>query len=217
MIQKVARPGAALKAFRERNGWTLAEVGRRTGMTISTLSKVENDRVSLNFEKLTRLSSGLGLDMASLLSGQPLPTAETVSACRRSTTRKGEETVTETASYNHLYLATDLLNKRFNPTIVEPRARSIEEFGELIRHPGEEFAFVLEGSTELHSCTYAPLILNAGDSVYFDSGMGHAFLAVGSQPCRLLLVSSAPEPAAAPAEEAPPEPDRVVRRLVRRA
>ena len=62
MTQKVARPGAALKAFRERKGWTLAEVSRRTGITVSTLSKVENGRVSLNFEKLSRLSAGLELD-----------------------------------------------------------------------------------------------------------------------------------------------------------
>ena len=78
--------------------------------------------------------------------------------------------------------------------IIEPRACSIEELGELIRHPGEEFAYVLEGVTELHTDTYAPLTLHPGNSIYFDSGMAHAFIAVGEGRCRILLVSSAPEP-----------------------
>ena len=227
MTQKVARPGAALKAFRERKGWTLAEVSRRTGLTVSTLSKVENGRVSLNFEKLSRLSAGLELDIGNLLSPHGVPPTAQVSAGRRSTTRSGEETVYQTEVYNHLHHATDLLNKMFTPMIVEPRARSIEEFGELIRHPGEEFVYVLEGVAELHTDTYAPLTLHPGDSIYFDSGMAHAFIAVGEGRCRILLVSSAPEPnsgmmktpamraanAAGPAEaSATPAPRRLVRR-----
>ena len=226
MTQKVARPGAALKAFRERKGWTLAEVSRRTGLTISTLSKVENGRVSLNFEKLSRLSAGLELDIATLLGPQDAPALQ-VAAGRRSTTRSGEETVYQSEAYNEHHHATDLLNKMFTPTIIEPRARSIEELSELSRHPGEEFAYVLEGVAELHTDTYAALTLRQGDSIYFDSGMAHAFIAVGEGRCRILLVSSAPEaksgvkrptmraanaggPVEAPAAPAP-------RRLIRRA
>jgi transcriptional regulator with XRE-family HTH domain len=227
MTQKVARPGAALKAFRERKGWTLAEVSRRTGLTVSTLSKVENGRVSLNFEKLSRLSAGLELDIGILLGPHGVPPAPQIPAGRRSTTRSGEETVYLTEAYNELHHATDLLSKIFTPTIIEPRARSIEELSELARHPGEEFAYVLEGVTELHTDTYAPLTMRQGDSIYFDSGMAHAFIAVGEGPCRILVVSSAPEPksgaekttpmraanAASPAEaSAAPAPRRLVRR-----
>ena len=53
---------------------------------------------------------------------------------------------------------------------------------------------MLEGVTELHTDTYAPLTLHPGNSIYFDSGMAHAFIAVGEGRCRILLVSSAPEP-----------------------
>ena len=48
----LAKPGAALKALRLKHGWTLAEVSRRTGLTTSTLSKIENDKMSLSFDKL---------------------------------------------------------------------------------------------------------------------------------------------------------------------
>jgi transcriptional regulator with XRE-family HTH domain len=227
MTQKAARPGAALKAIRERRGWTLAEVSRRTGLTVSTLSKVENGRVSLNLDKLTRLSAGLDVDIAALLGPQAVPAATQLSAGRRSTTRRGEETAYQSESYNQLHHATDLLNKIFTPVIIEPRARSIEEIDEMARHAGEEFAYVLEGVTELHTDTYAPLTLRQGDSIYFDSRMGHAFIAVGEGRCQILLVSSASQPksgvakgsavraakAAGLAEEpAAPAPPRLVRR-----
>jgi uncharacterized cupin superfamily protein len=79
------------------------------------------------------------------------------------------------------------------PIVAELHARSLAEFGELIRHPGEEYAFVLEGEVELHTSLYAPVRLKAGDSIYFDSGMGHAYIAASEGRCRVLSLCSAPE------------------------
>jgi transcriptional regulator with XRE-family HTH domain len=191
MSERTAQAGAAVRAFRERQGWTLAEASRRTRLTVSTLSKIENNRVSLNFEKLSRLSAGLGIDIASLLDTRA-SAAAAQNAGRRSVTRTDEGAVIDTGPYRHVYLATDLLSKSFTPIVAEVRARSMDEFGELIRHPGEEFAYVLEGEIELHTDIYAPLMLKTGDSVFFDSSMGHAYLAAGADPCRILSISTDP-------------------------
>src|SRR3546814_3333393 len=67
---------------------------------------------------------------------------------------------------------------------------SIEEFGEFHRHDGEEFVYVLDGELAFYSDSYTPAYLKAGDSIYFDSGMGHAYVAVGDVPCRILSVFS---------------------------
>jgi transcriptional regulator with XRE-family HTH domain len=184
----MAQPGAAVRAVRERRGWTLAEASRRTRLSVSTLSKIENNRVSLNFEKLARLSAGLGIDIANLLDTRAVAAART--AGRRSVTRADEGAVIETGPYRHVYLATDLLSKSFTPIVAEVRARSMDEFGELIRHPGEEFAYVLAGEITLHTDIYAPVTLKTGDSVFFDSSMGHAYLAAGPGPCRILSIST---------------------------
>ena len=53
-----AKPGAMVRAVREQRGWTLAEVSERTGLSVSTLSKVENDKMSLTYDKLSRISKG---------------------------------------------------------------------------------------------------------------------------------------------------------------
>ncbi|HEX3408461.1 MAG TPA: XRE family transcriptional regulator [Caulobacteraceae bacterium] len=190
MTGRTAQPGAAVRAFRESRGWTLAEASRRTRLSVSTLSKIENNRVSLNFEKLSRLSAGLGIDIASLLDTRAATASAPPAAGRRSVTRSDEGAVIETGPYRHVYLATDLLSKSFTPIVAEVRARSMEEFGDLIRHPGEEFAYVIEGAIELHTDIYAPLMLRTGDSVFFDSSMGHAYLAAAPGVCRILSIST---------------------------
>jgi len=182
-----------LKKLRIQRGWTLKEVSRRTGYPVSTLSKIENDRVSLTYDKLTRISAGLEVDFSSLF-GAPEAAAETVPLHgRRSIARAGEGRSIESKNYFHLYPATELLNKRIIPIIVDIRARSLEEFGDLVQHSGEEYVYVLEGEIEVHTSAYAPVRLKAGDSIYFDSTMGHAYIAASTGPCRVLGVCSGTE------------------------
>jgi len=187
------KPGGALRALRTARGWTLAEVSQRTGLPVSTLSKIENDRMSLSYDKLTRLCAGLEIDIAELFAADSLAMAPARVTGRRSITRAGEGRVIDTDDYLHRYPAADLLNKRFVPIIAEIHARSLKAFGELIRHPGEEYAYVLEGAVDLHTELYAPARLETGDSIYFDSGMGHAYIAVSPGRCRVLSICSASE------------------------
>lgn len=187
----VARPGVALRRLRRERQWTLAEVSRRTGLPVSTLSKVENDKLSLSYDKLVRICQGMQVDIARLFAPGLAAMPETPATGRRIITRAGEGRQIDTENYSHRYPAADLLNKKFNPIIAEPRARSLEEFGELVRHPGEEFALIIQGTVDFHSDLYAPTRLEAGDSIYFDSGMGHAYLKACDGRCQVLSICSA--------------------------
>jgi transcriptional regulator with XRE-family HTH domain len=191
-VNTKAKPGSVLKGLRLANGWTLAEVSRRTGLPVSTLSKVENDKMSLSYDKLARISRGLEIDIGQLFSLEAAPPLSLVTG-RRSINRAGEGRMIDTETYESIYTATDLLNKRFVPIVVEVHARSVSEFSEMIRHAGEEYTYVLEGTIELHTDLYAPVTLEAGDSIYFDSGMGHIYLAAGPGPCRVLSICSGDE------------------------
>lgn len=182
-----AEPGLALRSLRKRKNWTLAEVSVRTELPVSTLSKIENGKMSLSYDKLARLSAALEVDIAQLFEPDTANQSARVHG-RRSITRAGEGLAVATENYSHLYPGADVLNKRLVPIIAEPHARSLAEFGELIRHPGEEFVYVLEGTVDLHTDLYTPARLEAGDSVYFDSGMGHAYIAVGLKRCRVLSI-----------------------------
>jgi mannose-6-phosphate isomerase-like protein (cupin superfamily)/DNA-binding Xre family transcriptional regulator len=188
-----AKPGAVLKACRTERGWTLSDVSQRTGLSVSTLSKVENDKMALTYDKLVRLSEGLEIDLARLFGPTGASPVSMDGATRRSVTRAGAGTSVEMPRGNYLYVATDLLNKHMVPIIGEVLATDIDQYGEFMRHPGEEYVYVLEGTLDLHTRMYTPVRLEKGDSVYFDSGMEHAYIAVGGEPCRILSVCSGPE------------------------
>lgn len=191
MRSAVGNPGAALRAFRRKQGWTLAVVSEKTGLPLSTLSRIETDRISPTYEQLSKLSLGLDIDMGQLLSGDT-EAAKPVQTARRSVNRAGDGQLLETPMQSLRYLSVDLTNKQFAPIIGEIKARALQEAGEFHRHDGEEFIFVIAGELQLHSESYAPLVLRAGDSVYFDSGMAHAYVAVGKERCKILSICTAP-------------------------
>jgi len=182
-----------MKAIRARKGWRLLDVSKKTGLTSSTLSKIENGKLSVSYDKLALLAEKLEVDIAEFFTPSDDTRQEVASSGpmgRRSITRAASGHPISTKSYDHFYPAADLRMKRMVPIIAELKARSIADFGPLLKHPGEEFTVILEGNCEFHSEFYEPVILAPGDSIYFDSSMGHAYLAVGPENCRVVSVCS---------------------------
>lgn len=182
--------GENLKSLRQRQGWTLQEVSRQTGVAVSTLSKVENDQMSLTYDKLLQISEGLGLSLAEFLAADE---PEVAGLARRSVNRKEEGLRQTTPNYDYLYLSTDITRKRMVPVLTRIRARTLDDFGPLLKHSGEEFIFVVEGAIEVHTEHYQPIRLETGESTYIDSDMGHAYITVSKKDALVLGVCSSPQ------------------------
>ncbi|GAA0331542.1 XRE family transcriptional regulator [Sphingomonas oligophenolica] len=183
-----SHPGLALRAARIEQGLTLRALAARIDMPFSTLSKLENGKMVMTYDKLVRLAQGLGVDLGSLIAGTAPAEQAPPAVGRRSVSRAGKWLGVNSERHTHHYPAADLLGKLMVPIIIEVKARSVDELGGLVRHSGEEYLYVLSGAMELHSDIYAPLPLGPGDSVYFDSGMAHGYVWVGEAPCRVLSV-----------------------------
>ncbi|MFC0101688.1 helix-turn-helix domain-containing protein [Sphingopyxis terrae] len=167
--------GEVMRGIRTRNGWTLKEMSARSGIPVSTLSKVEHDRLTLSYDKLQQLSQRLKIRMSDLFAEDAEDSAPRVTGRRSVGTIDSAVRVT-TDNYDYHYLCTDLRQKRMIPIITRIRARSASEFGELVHHQGEEFIYVIEGRIEVHSEFYDPVVLDAGQGIYIDSSMGHAYV-----------------------------------------
>lgn len=184
--------GTVLRALRARFGWTLKEMSAKTGIPISTLSKVEHDRLTLTYDKLQQLSQRLEIRMSDLFAEDDA--AEPAVTARRSVGSLQRALHVETPNYDYHYLSTELRGKLMIPLLTRIRARSLEEFGALIRHPGEEIVYVIEGSIVVHTQFYDPVVLTRGESIYIDSTMGHAYLvADGCDEALVLGVCSSAE------------------------
>lgn len=176
--------GDNLRRIRAGLGLTLAQVCERTGLGHSSLWKVENHQMSLTYDKLIQLAKGLGVDIGALFSAE----APVAAPGRRAVTRNGEGTVHQTGYGAYRYPCTDLSRRRMTPIISEVIFDSLEAFGPWSRHQGEEYVFVIRGPVTFVCEYYQPLRLETGDSLYYDSAMGHAFLRAGPEPAQVLSV-----------------------------
>jgi len=186
--------GGVMRALRAHNGWTLKEMSDRSGIPVSTLSKVEHDRLTLTYDKLQQLSQRLGIRMSDLFA-ESSDTAETSVTARRSIGRLDRAIQVTTPNYDYHYLCPELRRKRMIPILTNIRAKTVEEFGDLVRHSGEEYIYVIDGRIEVHTEFYDPVLLEEGESIYLDSQMGHAYVvADGCEEATVLgICSSADE------------------------
>jgi transcriptional regulator with XRE-family HTH domain len=187
----VPAPSRAIRQARIAQGLSLRALSARAGLPYSTLSKLENGKMGLTYDKLIRLAQALNVDLKDIVAEAEEPTPP-VAVGRRSVTRAGEEPDAESERHVHHYPAADLLGKMMIPIIIDVQATSVEELGGLVRHAGEEYLYVLSGTMDLHSDLYAPLPLGPGDSVYFDSGMAHGYVRTSGEPCKVLSVCAGP-------------------------
>ena len=167
--------GRILRDLRNHRGWTLKEMSERSGIPVSTLSKVEHDRLTLTYDKLLQLSQKLNIRMSELFAESE--SADEGVTARRSVGRQEDSIRVTTPNYDYYYLCTEIRRKRMIPVLTRIRAKSLGEFGDLVRHSGEEYVHVLEGSILVHTEFYDPVTLAQGEGIYIDSNMGHAYVA----------------------------------------
>lgn len=175
-----------LRLLRREAGFTLQQLSQRSGISLSTLSKIENGLLSPTYEKIAALADGLRIDVGELFN----PATKASPIGRRSVTRHRQGIAHVTDQYRYEMLHTDLADKRFTPLVTTIRARERKEFPSLLSHAGDELIYVLSGEVTLHTDGYSPLVLGPGDSCYFDSRVGHACTSSSDEDAVVMWVSS---------------------------
>jgi transcriptional regulator with XRE-family HTH domain len=180
--------GRHLREIRRARGLTLAAVSQLTSVSISNLSKIENDQISPSFDIIKRICDGLDVSIEDFVR----PGGQAIDAGRKSTTLAGDGAHFSSGQYDYRAHAADISRKAMIPLEMVVRARSLDEFDHWSRHRGEEFVFILSGAIEVHTEQHPPFQLAAGESAYFDSDMQHLFLSLSAEDARILSVSHDP-------------------------
>ncbi|QNA86320.1 helix-turn-helix domain-containing protein [Sphingomonas sp. So64.6b] len=176
--------GDRLRALRKREGWTLTEVASRTGISQGTLSKLENGRTKLNFSSVVKLASGLNLPVTDFTNAEVAPA---ISGARRSVTRAGAGLRFQGHDIEYEVLADGLAGMRNVFLRARIKQQPNPDPAAFRRHPGQEFIYVVSGELQLETEAYAPIRLQEGDSVVFDSSMGHRYVSVSEADTILLI------------------------------
>lgn len=178
-------PGHVIARYRNKKGMTLTELARISGVSISTISRIENDRISPTYSVLSRLAQALKIRWPDMVGGKESSFAQ---GCR-AVSRAGQGITHPTATGVYLWLGTDLVTKMMEPTLIDALADTGKHV--LAGHDGEEFIYVTEGKLVFLMRDYAPLSLDVGDSIYFDAATPHACYGL-TEPARYLSIVARP-------------------------
>jgi mannose-6-phosphate isomerase-like protein (cupin superfamily) len=149
-------------------------------MPVEKYNCYEDGKLDIPASSLIEIARKLDVDMGLLLTGREAKmNIFTV-------TRAGEGVEMERRKqYNYQSLAGKFVHKKAEPFFVtiEPRKGNLSEYS----HPGQEFEYVLEGTLKIHIHDHE-IVLNTGDSIFFDSSYKHAMEALNDKPVKLLAV-----------------------------
>jgi quercetin dioxygenase-like cupin family protein len=167
-----------IRELRELEGVAPAGLAGDLGLAEADYLALESGEVDIPVGVLHRVAQRLGVDLATLLTGQE-PHMRTYAV-----TRAGQGiTVSRSEDYRYLSLAYTFAHKRAEPFLVTVAPGPVSPNS----HPGQEFHYVLEGALRVTVGQHT-IVLEAGDSLYFDSSIPHSLTALNDRPARLLAV-----------------------------
>ncbi|WP_019066088.1 helix-turn-helix domain-containing protein [Streptomyces hokutonensis] len=168
LAETLAAMGPRLRAARERRGATLTGVGRATGISPSTLSRIETGRRRPTLEVLLHLAKEYGVSLDELAGTATAPAAERRTPVPLSF---GDDKAVLPLTR---YVGGLHAHKHVLPAVEEPSARPRQ-----VSHDGYEWLCVLYGRLWL-ALGDQDLVLTAGDVAEFDTRTPHGVANAGS-------------------------------------
>jgi Uncharacterized conserved protein, contains double-stranded beta-helix domain len=180
MQEKIIEIANRIKELREVSDVTPEEISARLDISVETYLNYESASADIPASMLLEIANYYKVDLSLLLTGEsPRMNVFTV-------TRDGKGVSVERRSqYKYQALAEKFIGKKIEPFIVTAEPK--EETPTLHSHPGQEFNYILEGSMILYIHNNE-VVLNEGDSIYFDSNYPHAMRALNNKPAKFLAI-----------------------------
>lgn len=182
MNEQIQLIAARIRELREIAGISSESFAHELGISPEVFTGYENGGTDIPVGFLIKVAHRFDLELSALLKGDE-PKLHVYSVVRKG---KGLN-IERRKQYQYESLASNFVQKKAEPFVVTvnpPRTDLPLEFNS---HPGQEFNFVLDG-TLMVVVDGHEIILNEGDSVYFDSNYKHAMKALNNQPARFLAV-----------------------------
>ncbi len=181
MKEKSKEIGARIKELRELSEITEREMADYLKIPVETYKKYETGEEDIPASILFEVSQKLNVDMGLLLTG------EETRMHIFTVTRKGKGVkVDRREQYKYENLAEKFIHKKAEPFIVTVKPRRGGK-PQMNSHPGQEFNYVLEGTIRFY-IHKNEIILNEGDSIFFDSSYPHAMEALGNKKAQFLAI-----------------------------
>ena len=179
--------GAKIRALRLKKKIGLVDMGKHTGLSPALLSKIERGRLFPTLPTLLRIALVFGVGLEYFFAGardKPLVAITRKSERVELPERLGGREV----AYRFASLDYPATERRFSCYYAEFQPVAPDKLRPH-SHAGVEFIYVISGTLSVH-ISGEEHALEAGDAIYFDATISHAYRRSGGRLCSAVVVSA---------------------------
>jgi quercetin dioxygenase-like cupin family protein len=182
MTENIKQVATRVKALREIEGESVESLATVFKITPEEYRRFESGETDIPVSFLYEIANYFKVELTALLTG------EEPRLHRYCLVRSGHgPSVERRKEYQYQDLAYNFIHKRIEPFLVTVQPTKETGPVHFNHHPGQEFSYVLEGTLKV-LIDKGEVVLNPGDSLYFDSGRDHAMVALNGQPAKFLAI-----------------------------
>lgn len=178
--------GEKLRLLRLKRKMGLVELGRHTGLSAALLSKIERGKLFPTLPTLLRIALVFSVGLEHFFVDEARRPVVVVRA--RDRKRFPEKQDTREVAYHFECLDFPAIDKKLNAYYAEFHPLSLAKVRQH-KHDGIELIYVLRGQLGFYIRGQEHR-LAAGDAIYFDATLPHAYRRLGRQPCAALVVTA---------------------------
>ena len=167
------------------------ELSERTGLSVGQIETIVNIEELPSLTPLIKIARALGVRLGTLLDDSEMlgPVIHRESDLNKPVTFSSQFS-TSNSHLDFFSLAGNKSGRHMEPFLIDIKP-SLNQESVLSSHEGEEFIFVLQGSVKIIYGKETN-ILNAGDSIYYDSIVNHLVCAADNHPSKIVAVIYTP-------------------------
>ena len=186
------RLGTKIRNLRQRRNMTLQSVSDLCGLSKSLLSQIENENTVPPIATLVRIAKALGVNIGYFFKeSQPDRLISLVPKDKRYQPLGLPHSRTDNLGYHYQALSHPIANQHMEPFWVEFHPRKADETV-FYQHTGEEFIYLQDGILEFQGAGRT-IVLEPGDSLYFDANIPHAARSLNNKTASAIAVIYSPE------------------------
>src|SRR5512133_1550171 len=182
MTEQIKQIAERIKEIRKISGISTETMAKKLGVSTDVYLDYERGNTDIPVGIIFKISELFNIELSVMLGGDN-PKLRIYGVVRNGKGLKLERR----KQYKYESLAYNFIHKEAEPFMVTVDPDPENSLLEFNSHPGQEFNYVIKG-TMMTIIDGHEIILNEGDSIYFDSGYKHAMKALNGEQVKFLAV-----------------------------
>lgn len=182
MDEQIKQIGERVRGLRDALDLSIEEMATDCQLDLKQYQQIESGESDISVSTLQRIAHRFDIPLDVLMFGEEPKMSSYF------LTRKGTGiSVERTKAYKYESLASGFRNRKADPFIVTVEPKPDDTPMYYNTHSGQEFNLVIEGRLLL-SINGKELVLNPGDSLYFNSSLPHGMKALDGKTVKFLAI-----------------------------